>query len=345
MRAFVIDDYAGSLNKRPVPTPPPPTKDEVQLQLIGTSINPIDRLLAGGYGGPLFNPKQEFPVKLGRDGVAKVMAIGPKVRDLHEGQRVLVASSPRSGGTYSDLFNLPRKCLAPIDDRLSDTTAAGLGYAGLTALLSLASVGLSPESAKGKRLCINGSSGGVGSIALVLASHWGANVTAVASLKHHQWMQSLGACTTVDYQNPAEMAAIRADIVLNCATPSPQNHPAIDPLLDVVKSSNARYRAYATTITPILTNITQNGVVPGLAASGATFLKRRLALRLRGIRYHWVMFKESPQQLAQLVELFSQPSLPAITGALYSLDTLPEHFNYPATTQGPGKAVFMVKAP
>ncbi|MEP4466158.1 alcohol dehydrogenase catalytic domain-containing protein, partial [Marinobacter alexandrii] len=220
MKAFIIgDSHSGTLRPTEVPAPPAPANNQVQLELIGTSINPIDPLVARGYGAPLLNTKRQVPLIPGRDAVARVADVGKGVTDVQPGQRVLVAASPRTGGTYAEVFNLPRKCVAPIEDGLSDATAAGLGYAGLTALQALAAAGLSVDNARGKRLCINGASGGVGSIALVLARRWGAQITAVASQPNQDWVQRLGADETVDYRDPAAMAAIDAGIILNFAAP------------------------------------------------------------------------------------------------------------------------------
>lgn len=341
VRAFVIDDYsAGALLAVELGLPPAPAPGEVQLRLLGTSINPVDRLIAHGYGAPLFNPKRKFPVIPGRDAVARVVALGSGVRDLEPGQRVLVAVSPRTGGTYADLFNLPRRCLAPIDSRLSDAVAASLGYAGLTALQALAAAGIADGTAQGKRLCINGASGGVGSIALLLASRWGATVTAVASRQNHAWLQALAPCTVVDYRDPAALAGIRADIVLNCATPASGDRSGAAPLLQAMRSSTARGRAYVTTVHPLLSNVTRHGVILGLATSGTAFLKQTLTLRREGINYHWITFKENPQQLALLADFFARPDVPAVVDARLGLDDLPDHFNAARSGQA-GKTVFL----
>lgn len=342
MKAFVIGTYtSGLLMAAEIEPPPAPARGEVQLRLLGTSINPVDQLIARGYGAPLFNPRRRFPLVPGRDALARVLAVGPGIGDLHPGQRVLVAASPRTGGTYARVFNLPRRCLAPIDSRLSDAAAASLGYAGLTALQALAKAGISAGTAPGRRLCINGASGGVGSIALLLASRWGAEVTAVASQKNHAWLQALAPCTVVDYRDAAAMADISADVVLNCATPAAGERAGTDPLLHALRQGRARQRTYVTTITPLLGNVTQDGVLPGLAASGIDFLKRSLMLRREGIAYHWLMFRENPGQLAQLAEFFAQHDSPEVIGARFELDDLPAQFNGTDEKRTPGKSIFL----
>ncbi|MFP1681007.1 alcohol dehydrogenase catalytic domain-containing protein [Alloalcanivorax sp. C16-1] len=345
MKAFtIVDQSTGTLRPNEMPAPPAPAEDQVQLELIGTSINPIDPLVAKGYGAPLLDRKRQGPLIPGRDAVARIVEVGKGVTGLRPGQRVLVAASPRTGGTYAALFNLPRKCVAPIADTLSDATAAGLGYAGLTALQALAAAGLSADNARGRRLCINGASGGVGSIALVLARRWGATLTAVASERNQDWVRRLGADQTVDYRDPAAMAAIDADIILNFATPS-DGHRQHDPLLDDLLRRAPTGGAYVTTSTPVLGAVTDKGVLRGLGTSGGIYLKKRLAAHRAGIRYRWVLFKEDEEKLAYLARVFADPDTPTVVSASQPLDALPEAFNDPKGPPSPGKGVFMVEAP
>jgi NADPH:quinone reductase-like Zn-dependent oxidoreductase len=343
MKAFtIVDSRTGTLYPTDVPVPPDPTHNQVRLALIGTSINPIDPLVAKGYGAPLLKTKRQVPLIPGRDAVARVVEVGKGVTDLRPGQRVMVAASPRTGGTYAEIFNLPRECVASIDDSLSDATAAGLGYAGLTALQALAAAGLSAQNARGKRLCINGASGGVGSIALVLARRWGAQITAVASERNQDWVRRLGANQTVDYRDPAAMAAIDADIILNFAAPG-DNHRQ-DPLLDLLRRRDTAGRAYVNTTNPVLSSVTDKGVVGGLATSGGIYARKRLAARRAGIHYRWVLFKENAEQLAYLAEVFADPDTPTIVSDSWPLEALPDAFNDPKGVPSPGKGVFLVDA-
>ena len=344
MKAFIIvDQNTGTLRPTDIPTPPAPADNQVQLELIGTSINPIDPLVAKGYGAPLLDRKRQGPLIPGRDAVARVTEVGKGVTGLRPGQRVLVAASPRTGGTYAAVFNLPRKCVAPIADTLSDATAAGLGYAGLTALQSLAAAGLSADNARGKTLCINGASGGVGSIALVLARRWGAQITAVASERNQDWVRRLGADQTVDYRDAAAMAAIDADIILNFAAPG-DNHRQ-NPLLDLLRRRDTPGRAYANPTNPVLSLATEKGVLRGLAASGGIYAKKRLAAHRAGIRYRWVLFQENAERLAYLGKVFADPDTPTIVSDSQPLKALPDAFNDPKGPPSPGKGVFLVEAP
>ena len=339
MKAFGIERYekAGALTSFEVPEPAMPGRRAVQVQLLATSINPIDRLLAQGYGAPLLNRRRRFPIVLGRDGVGVVTATGPQVNGVRIGQRVILAVSPRTGGTYAERINVPVRCVSPIADALADEEAAGLGYAGSTAVQALAALGMTADRARGQRLVINGATGGVGAIAATLASAWGANVTAVCSKRNHGWARSLGAHETVDYTDPAAMGGIRVDAVLNCAAlSSPEDHfrdalsGAVDPL--------SQRPAYATLLSPLLEFITERGVLRG-AVSGLFDYVRRRAQWPR-VRYRWVLFGEVPGSLGVIAAFFADRGGPRVTSRRFPIASLPDVFNDAAASRTPGKTCF-----
>jgi NADPH:quinone reductase-like Zn-dependent oxidoreductase len=78
-------------------------------------------------------------------------------------------------GAWAELVAVPASQLAVIPDNVSDTEAATLPTAGLTALRSLELGGF----LVGKRVLVTGATGGVGRYALQLAELGGASVTAV----------------------------------------------------------------------------------------------------------------------------------------------------------------------
>ena len=341
MKALAIEDYQqGTLHAMEVPDLHAPGSGEVQLSLIGTSINPFDQKLVKGYGAPLFNPGQRFPIIPGRDAVARIEAIGKKVKGLEIGQRVLVASSARSGGTYSRRFNLPLKCLTPLNDnRLTDTQAAGLGYAGLTAIQALYAAGIKPDTAQGKSLLINGASGGVGTIALVLASAWGASITATASQKKLDWIRAIGVCSAVDYRDSGQLEQVQADTVVNLAA---NTSPEVEQqLIRILTRSNASPRAYVTTVHPLLSKVTEKGKIPGLLSAGAMLARKSIHYRRQGIRYSWVVVSENSNHLRMLASIFSQRPDINIIGSTADIATLPTAFNDDSNRSAPGKAIYI----
>lgn len=98
-------------------------------------------------------------------------------------------------GAWAEFVAVPTKTLAPIPDGVSDTQAATLPTAGVTALRSLEIGGL----LLAKRVAITGATGGVGRIAVQLASASGADVTArVRDGRSAPLLRSLGANQVVE---------------------------------------------------------------------------------------------------------------------------------------------------
>ncbi|MGZ4710758.1 MAG: zinc-binding dehydrogenase [Acidimicrobiales bacterium] len=78
-------------------------------------------------------------------------------------------------GAWAEQVAVPTRTLATIPDGLAFTAAATLPVAGLTAYRTLQQA----DVVEGRRVLVTGASGGVGRFAIQLASHWGAEVTAV----------------------------------------------------------------------------------------------------------------------------------------------------------------------
>jgi NADPH:quinone reductase len=80
-------------------------------------------------------------------------------------------------GAWAQLAAVPTDTLCELPDAVSDTQAAALPVAGLTALKALDIAG----SVLGRRVLVTGASGGVGRFAVQLAKLAGAHVSAVSS--------------------------------------------------------------------------------------------------------------------------------------------------------------------
>jgi NADPH:quinone reductase-like Zn-dependent oxidoreductase len=97
-------------------------------------------------------------------------------------------------GAWAERAAVPSARLAAIPDALSDTQAATLPTAGLTALRALEVVGL----VLGRRVLVTGATGGVGRMAIQLARESGAAVTAlVRDTAPEETLRGLGAADVV----------------------------------------------------------------------------------------------------------------------------------------------------
>jgi NADPH2:quinone reductase len=102
-----------------------------------------------------------------------------------------------------------------IPDSMTYEEAAALPLAGSTALQGLQDKG---KIKRGDRVLINGASGGVGALAVQIATAHGAEVTGVASGKHQDFVREMGASDFIDYQHQDFAEAGRSwDLIFDAA--------------------------------------------------------------------------------------------------------------------------------
>lgn len=129
---------------------------------------------------------------------------GP-ARELHVGQPVFGMVPFDRDGAAADFVNVPMDNVAPKPDRLSHVEAAALPLAGLTAWQALADHG---NVRSGDRVLVLGAAGGVGSFAVQLALHLGAQVTASALRKDRDYVQALGDVSVVVSERGSHSSAL-----------------------------------------------------------------------------------------------------------------------------------------
>jgi NADPH:quinone reductase-like Zn-dependent oxidoreductase len=125
----------------------------------------------------------------------EVDAVGPDVSSLPVGEPVFGFDRHRFG-TYAEYVCWPEDgLLARRPANLADPEAAALPYGGLLALAYLRRAGVRA----GQRVLVYGASGAVGTSAVQLARHLGAEVTGVCSTANVDLVSSLGATAAIDY--------------------------------------------------------------------------------------------------------------------------------------------------
>ena len=145
--------------------------------------NPFLIRLIGGFR----RPRSPF---IGGDAAGVVEAVGANVTDLRPGDEVMGIRT----GSFAEFV-----CGAnfvPKPGNLSFEQAAAVPIAAITALQGLRDHG---QVQPGQRVLINGAGGGVGSFAVQLAKHFGAEVTAVTGAANLDFAKTLGADRVVDY--------------------------------------------------------------------------------------------------------------------------------------------------
>jgi NADPH:quinone reductase-like Zn-dependent oxidoreductase len=204
MRAAIVERYGPPevVQIREVPTPVP-GDDEILVRIAATTVNSGDarvrslRVPGGmgflmrlslGFGGP----KQPI---LGFECAGEVDAVGSKVTRFKAGDRV-VASHGFKFGLHAEYATfLEADAIVPVPAGVSDTDAVSVLFGGSTALVFFKDGRLK----SGESVLINGASGAVGTMAVQIAKHMGAEVTGVCSSANVEMVRGLGADHVIAY--------------------------------------------------------------------------------------------------------------------------------------------------
>ncbi|MCC6197711.1 MAG: zinc-binding dehydrogenase [Burkholderiales bacterium] len=169
---------------------------KVLLQMAATSINPIDIKIREGLPvGP------QLPGVIGCDVAGTVRAVGADVHDLKVGDEVYGAAAGVRGlgGAMAEYVSADARLLAPKPVAMSVQDSAALALIGITASEGIRRC----QVGAGDQVLIQGGNGGVGHIAIQLATARGAKVTAaVRSEKSAQLVLDMGAHDVIVDRGP-----------------------------------------------------------------------------------------------------------------------------------------------
>jgi NADPH:quinone reductase len=198
MRAIAQDRFGGPETLKVQTLPIPETgPDEILIHVEAAGVGVWDTFEREGGFVEVLGREAKFPYVLGTDGAGTVAAVGKKVKNFKEGDRVYAAElgNPK-GGFYAEYAAVRAENASIIPGALTMEQAAVLPTDALTALKGLDGVlGLRREES----VMIFGASGGIGHLAVQLARRLGARVFAVASGKDGvNFVKQLGANAVVD---------------------------------------------------------------------------------------------------------------------------------------------------
>lgn len=201
-------------------------QDEALVRVRASTVSTAQ--MAIRKGRPLFarlvtgmrQPKEAVP---GSELAGDVVGTGDGVASVQVGDRV-VAATGAGFGAHAEYACVPAEALAKIPADVGDEEAVAICEGGLVALPFLRdTAGLR----SGQGVLINGAAGSVGSAAIQVAKHLGADVTAVCSGRHAELVKSLGADRVLDYTvDDFTRSSDRYDVVFDTVGKSSLGEPA-----------------------------------------------------------------------------------------------------------------------
>src|SRR5512143_3800921 len=184
--------------------------DDVLIRVRAAGVNPVDWNTREGQTRIVVGSR--FPKVLGSECSGEVVQMGSRATKWKPGDPVIATTGFRLGA-YAEFVAVAEKNVFAKPSGVSFEEAAGVPIAGMTALIGLRDKG---KVAAGKKVLINGASGGVGTFAVQIAKVYGADVTAVCSGANEALVRGLGADRVIDYHHrDFTLSGERYDIIFD----------------------------------------------------------------------------------------------------------------------------------
>lgn len=200
------------LKDMPIPSPLP---HEVLIRIHATTATAADIMMRKGdpYIGRLYTglsgPKRTIP---GFEFAGEVIETGKAVTLFKKGDKVFGGTTTL--GTYAEYACVSETdVLTTMPENISYAEAAPVNGSAITVMNFLKGLG---NVKAGQRVLINGASGGLGTYAIQIAKHYGAEVTGVCSTQNMALVSSLGADHVIDYtREDFTKSSLQYDIIFD----------------------------------------------------------------------------------------------------------------------------------
>lgn len=294
---------------------------DVLVRVRAASVHPGDYFVLTGvphivrlaFG--LRRPRCPIP---GRDVAGVVEAVGPAVTDLEPGDEVFGWSTT---GTLAQQACVPADQLVRKPGRLTMAQAAVVPTSALTALQALRDIA---NVRPGQTVLVTGASGGVGSFAVQIAKAFGAEVTAVGSIRNVDLVRSLGADHVVDYtRTDFTCTEKRYDVILD--------NVEAQPLADVRRA-----------LTPTGTLIPNSGRGGRWLGPLGRIVKARVLSGFTRQQLKPFLSVGKRQDLLTLADLLATGQVTPVIDRTYPLDEAADALRYVGAGHTRGKVVITV---
>lgn len=331
MKALLVDKYGRDARIGETPEPELGDKD-VLVQIHAAGVNLLDSKLRDGEF-KLILPYR-LPLILGNDFAGVVARVGSAVRQFKPGDEVYARPPATRIGAFAERIAIKEDALALKPKTLSMEEAASVPLVALTVWQAFF------EKAKlkaGQRILIHAGAGGVGTIAIQVAKHFGAFVATTTSSANVDLVKSLGADVVIDYKKDDFATILRDyDVVLNSL-----GTDTLEKSLSVLKPGG---KLISISGPPDPDFAKEIG-----AALPIRLVMRQLSARIRkhakrrGVSYAFLFMRADGKQLAEITSLIEAGAIRPVIDRVFPFEQANDALAYVETGHAKGKVVIKLK--
>lgn len=256
--------------------------------------------------------KPKKPI-LGIEFAGTVEAVGSGVTRFKVGDAVF-GYPGQAMGTYAEYLCISANgMIAHLPEGLGYAEAAVMPYGALTALTLLRKLDIQP----GQRVLVNGASGRIGTFALQIAKHLGAEVTGVCGAERMEYVRALGADHVLDYK--------RDDFT--------RGSDRYDLIIDVLGRSS--FEACQRVLTP-------KGVYFPVSFKLPEVLQMLRTRNSQGQRVHLGMSDEKPADMTTIAKMVEDGALTTFVDRCFSLEDAADAHRYYESGSRAGNVAIIV---
>lgn len=299
---------------------------DVLVAVRAAAVNPVDWKIRRGYQRALIHYR--LPQTLGLDFSGTVEAVGARVTRVAVGDDVFGSPSHRRQGTYAEYTSVDERQLALKPKKLSHEEAAGIPLAGLTAWKALVQIA---RVEPGQRVLVHAGAGGVGTLAIQIAKHFGCEVATTCSAQNLELVRELGADVAIDYKKEP-YDEILADLDV-----------ALDALGGEHKERSAKVLRKGGILVSIVNDmaelVSRHGAYGGAAVALVGVLATKLRMWWGGKRFSQALRSPDGEALAQLGAVIDAGGVCPVIDRVLPLESIVEAHAYSESGRARGKII------
>jgi len=308
MRAFILSTYKTPLHEADMPEPTVGDHD-VLVRVQAAGINHLDEKLRVGEFKQILPYK--LPVILGHDVAGTVIRVGSAVRGFKPGDEVYARPRDHRIGTFAERIAIAENDVALKPTSLTMQEAASLPLVALTAWQALVVLG---DVQPGQKVLVHAGAGGVGTIAIQLAKHLGAEVATTASASNAEFVRELGADRVVDYRSEDFEQVLRGyDLVVDSL-----GGENLERSLRILRPGGKVIGIAGPPTPDFARQAGLNGLLR--AAIAALSSKVRKQAKRLGVGYEFLFMSASGDQLREITALIERGALRPVVGPVFPFD-------------------------